>query len=137
MSILLPTFKNQPLFTSTIQIEEPSSSHDNNEDLIKPAKQFHFWSTLGIAYSFTSTPLAVGTYLSLTVGIGGSPFFIFAYLLSVCMNMCICLSLAELAAVMPHCGGPSPHPHHPTHFLKLEEKKTHKTSQVKSSGPPN
>lgn len=76
-------------------------------DPVRPEKPFKLWSTLGIAYSITSTPLAVGTYLSVAIGVGGSPIFVFAYILSVIMNMCVCLSLAELAAVMPHSGGQS------------------------------
>src|ERR1700753_879962 len=68
-------------------------------------KNFNVWSTLGISFSITSTPLAIGTYLSLVVGIGGSPGFFFAYILSVAFNLVVCLSLAELSSVFPHTSG--------------------------------
>ena len=74
-------------------------------DVIRPEKPFKLLSTLGIAYSITSTPLAIGTYLSVAIGVGGSPVFFFGFVLTVVMSLCICLSLAEMAAVLPHSGG--------------------------------
>ena len=72
---------------------------------VKLGKQFSLWSTLGISYSITSTPLAIGTYLSVEIGVGGSPVFFFGFLLVFVLNMCICFSLAEMAAVYPHSAG--------------------------------
>jgi hypothetical protein len=69
------------------------------------ARPFRLWSTLGMQFSVSSTPLSIGTYLSFVIGIGGSPVFFFGYLLSCVMGMCICLSLAEIAAVYPHASG--------------------------------
>jgi hypothetical protein len=68
-------------------------------------KSFHLWSALGISFSVTSVPLAIGTYLSVSVGVGGSPVYFFGYVVSVIFNLCICASLAELAAVFPHSSG--------------------------------
>ncbi|KAJ6001085.1 hypothetical protein N7481_001494 [Penicillium waksmanii] len=68
-------------------------------------KPFSLWSTLGISFSVTSTPLAVGTYLSVVIGVGGSPVFFYGYILAVCLDMCICASLAEMAAQYPHSSG--------------------------------
>lgn len=70
-----------------------------------PTLHFNLWSTLGIAYSLTSTPIAIGTYLSVIVGVGGSPVFFFGYLLSAIMDLVVCLSLAEMAAVLPNSSG--------------------------------
>ena len=75
---------------------------------VSPDKPFKLWSTLGIAYSITSTPLAIGTYLSVSVGVGGSPVSIFGYVMAAIFNMFVCLSLAEMAAIMPHSAGKSP-----------------------------
>jgi choline transport protein len=68
-------------------------------------KAFHLWSALGISYSVTSVPLSIGTYLSVSVGVGGSPVYFFGYIVAVVFNLCICASLAELAAVFPHSSG--------------------------------
>lgn len=83
----------------------PHASSDIGAGTTKASKPFSVWSTLGVAYSITSTPLAIGTYLSVAIGVGGSPVFVFAYLVSVIMSMCICVSLAEMAAIMPHSSG--------------------------------
>jgi hypothetical protein len=69
------------------------------------ARPFRLWSSLGMQFSVSSTPLAIGTYLSFVIGIGGSPVFFFGYLLASVMGFCICLSLAEIAAVLPHASG--------------------------------
>ena len=68
-------------------------------------KPFNIWSCLGLQYSLTSTPLAVGSYLSSIIGVGGSPAFIYGFIFSVACNLCICASLAEIAAVLPHTAG--------------------------------
>lgn len=66
---------------------------------------FNIWSTLGITFSVTATPIAIGTYLALAIGVGGSPVFVFAYILTSIMNMIVCLSMAELASAFPHSSG--------------------------------
>ncbi|KAF2815115.1 putative choline and nitrogen mustard permease [Mytilinidion resinicola] len=79
-------------------IHEVDSPHALNES-------FSLWSSLGLQYSLTSTPLAVGSYLASVIGVGGSPTFIFGYIFAVGCNLCVCLSLAEIAAVYPHSSG--------------------------------
>lgn len=68
-------------------------------------ESFNIWSALGLQYSLTSTPLAVGSYLASVIGVGGSPTFVFGYIFAVACNLCICVSLAEIAAVHPHTSG--------------------------------
>lgn len=75
----------------------------HNESELK--KDFHLWSTLGVQYSVTATPLAIGTYLSFVIGIGGSPVFFYGFIVCSIFNMCVCFSLAEIAAVYPHSSG--------------------------------
>ncbi|KAF2027270.1 putative choline and nitrogen mustard permease [Setomelanomma holmii] len=70
-----------------------------------PKESFNIWSSLGFQYSLTATPLAIGTYLASVIGVGGSPVFIYGYLLAVLCNLCVCVSLAEVAAVYPHTSG--------------------------------
>lgn len=78
---------------------------EGRDNALSTVKPFKLWSTLGIAYSITSTPLSIGTYLSVAIGVGGSPVFFYGYILTVLMNMTICVSLAEMAAILPHSGG--------------------------------
>lgn len=68
-------------------------------------KPFNLLSCLGLQYSLTSTPLAIGTYLAVSIGVGGSPVFVYGYILAVVLNLCVCASLCEVAAVYPHTAG--------------------------------
>ncbi|KAI0126180.1 putative choline and nitrogen mustard permease [Xylariales sp. AK1849] len=68
-------------------------------------ESFSFWSCLGLQYSTTSTALAVGSYLGSVIGVGGSPVFVYGYIFAVVLNLFICVSLAEIAAVYPHPSG--------------------------------
>lgn len=81
------------------------STHIVVEGSKELAKPFRLWSTLGMQFSVSSTPLSLGTYLSFVIGIGGSPVFFFGYLLACVMGLCVCTSLAEIAAVYPHASG--------------------------------
>ncbi|TVY44464.1 Choline transport protein [Lachnellula occidentalis] len=75
----------------------------NTKTVLK--ESFSIWSALGFQYSLTSTPLAIGAYLASVIGVGGSPVFIYGFLLAVGCNIVVCLSLAEIAAVYPHPSG--------------------------------
>lgn len=70
-------------------------------------KRFSFLSTIGINFSLTSTPLSIGSYLSVAIGVGGSPVFAYGYLVAVSLNLIVCASLAEIAATLPHSSGKS------------------------------
>lgn len=69
------------------------------------AQRFNIFSTLGMSFSITATPLGIGTYLSVVIGVGGSPVYFFAYIVAVSLNFLVCISLAEIAAVHPHASG--------------------------------
>lgn len=76
-------------------------------EVVSPAlaQRFSLFSTLGISYSITATPLSIGTYLSVVVGVGGSPVYFFGYIFAVLMNLTVCFSLAEIASIYPHSSG--------------------------------
>jgi hypothetical protein len=74
-------------------------------DVHAPKESFSLWSSLGLQYSLTATPLAIGSYLASVIGVGGSPVFIYGYVFAVLCNLCVCVSLAEIAAVYPHTSG--------------------------------
>lgn len=68
-------------------------------------KKITVWSALGVAYSATCAPIAILIFLSLTIGTGGSPVFIYSYIISTIMNMFVCISLAEMSSARPHSSG--------------------------------
>jgi choline transport protein len=69
------------------------------------SEHFNLWSTLGINYSTIGTPLSIGCYLAFNIGIGGSPVYIYGYIVSSLFQVVVCVSLAELAAAFPHSTG--------------------------------
>lgn len=66
---------------------------------------FSMWHTLGISFSITAAPISMGAYLSLAIGVGGSPVYFGAYIFAVGLNLFVCLSLAEMASAFPHSSG--------------------------------
>lgn len=68
-------------------------------------KRFNLYSVLGISFSITATPLGIGSYLAVVIGVGGSPVYLYGYIVAVALNLLVCLSLAEIAAVHPHASG--------------------------------
>ncbi|KAH7034674.1 amino acid/polyamine transporter I [Microdochium trichocladiopsis] len=67
--------------------------------------RFSVLAAIGIQYSISATPLAIGGYLTFILGVGGSPFFFYCFLVAVTGQMLVCLSLAEIASVYPHASG--------------------------------
>lgn len=88
--------------TESVQERSVSLSPDLNRQ-----KPFRLWSTLAIQSSISATPLAIGSYLSTVIGVGGSPVYFFGYILASVMSLLICASLSEIAAVFPHATGKS------------------------------
>ncbi|CDK24054.1 unnamed protein product [Kuraishia capsulata CBS 1993] len=65
-------------------------------------KNFSLLTVVGLVYSSFATPIALGTYLSLVVGVGGAPFFFYSYLMCGVFSLLTAYSMAELASVHPH-----------------------------------
>ena len=72
---------------------------------VKPKVHFNLLSCLGVNFSITATPVAIGTYLALSIGTGGPPFFFFDFLYAGFFQIILCLALAELASAIPHSSG--------------------------------
>jgi hypothetical protein len=70
---------------------------------LKP--RFSVIAAVGIQYSISATPLAVGAYLTFILGLGGSPYFFFGFIVAAVGQILLCVSLAEIAAVYPHASG--------------------------------
>lgn len=67
--------------------------------------RFNIWAAIGIQFSISATPLAVGVYITLVLGAGGSPYFFYAFLVAALGQMLICICMAEIASVFPHASG--------------------------------
>lgn len=66
---------------------------------------FNLWSTLGLVYSITATPIGIGSYLTFSLVLGGAPFYIYGYIFAVSLNIILCVALAEIASIYPHPSG--------------------------------
>ncbi|CDK25297.1 unnamed protein product [Kuraishia capsulata CBS 1993] len=65
-------------------------------------KNFDIWGIVGIVYSSIGTPITLGTYLSTVIGVGGAPFFFYAYLFAGVFCLLTAYSMSEMASVNPH-----------------------------------
>lgn len=68
----------------------------------KLEKRFNIWSTSALQFSLICSSLAIGTFLSTVIGVGGSPVLIYGFILAVTFDLLICYSLAEIASAYPH-----------------------------------
>ncbi|KAH0847574.1 hypothetical protein AYO21_01476 [Fonsecaea monophora] len=86
-------------------IEPTISVQEGTVELAELKERFNVWSTIGMAYALIATPLGIGSYLVFTLGVGGSPYFIYGYIFVAIMQLAVCSSLAEISAVFPHASG--------------------------------
>ncbi|CEO59605.1 hypothetical protein PMG11_04277 [Penicillium brasilianum] len=68
---------------------------------------FSLLSAIGIQYSVTGAPIAIGSYLSLTIGLGGSPAYFWGFVMTGFFQLTTCLAISELASAIPHSSGPA------------------------------
>lgn len=78
---------------------EQRSIYDSDTALVK---RFNLWNTVSFQFTLICSSIAIGTFLSTVVGVGGSPFLIYGYILAVGCDLIICFSMAELASAYPH-----------------------------------
>ncbi|KAL2071013.1 hypothetical protein VTL71DRAFT_14039 [Oculimacula yallundae] len=74
---------------------------------VAPKVHFNLWSAIGIQYSLTAAPIAIGFYLSLVIGLGGSAGYFWDFIMVAVFQMIVCLAVCELASAMPHSSGPA------------------------------
>ncbi|KAL4894125.1 amino acid/polyamine transporter I [Aspergillus ambiguus] len=74
---------------------------------VKPKVHFGLISAIGVQYSVTGAPIAIGTYLSLTIGLGGSAAYFWGYVMMGFFQLTTCLAMCELASAIPHSSGPA------------------------------
>jgi len=68
-------------------------------------KRFSVWAAVGIQWSTTAAPLAILSSLQLVIGVGGSPFYFWAFVVAAVFQFMVAMSLAELASSFPHTAG--------------------------------
>ncbi|KAG7411425.1 Choline transport protein [Fusarium oxysporum f. sp. rapae] len=90
-----------PNATTTMENKPNMGEYEVPE--LKP--RFSVLAAIGIQYSISAAPLAVGGYLAFILGLGGSPYFFYGFLVAAAGQTLICISLAEIAAVYPHVSG--------------------------------
>ncbi|KAK2743503.1 hypothetical protein FQN57_004800 [Myotisia sp. PD_48] len=88
---------------------KPSSEARSEIQDAEPAPKVHFsvLSCLGVNFSISATPLAIGSYLALSIGTGGPPFFFYEFIFAGIGQIILCVALAELASSFPHSLGPA------------------------------
>lgn len=74
-------------------------------EIVQPKVKFNLLAAVGVQYSVTAAPVAIGTYLSLIVGLGGSPTYFWGYILTGFFQFAVALAVSELASAMPHSSG--------------------------------
>ena len=74
-----------------------------------PKVHFKLWQTLGMNFSITEAPIAVGAYLALIIGLGGFPYYVWCYVFAGCFQLILALPIAELASAIPHSSGQHQH----------------------------
>jgi hypothetical protein len=75
--------------------------------ILQPKVHFRLWQTLGMNFSLTCTPMAVGSYLALIGGLGGFPYFVWCFVFAGSFQIVLGTTIAELASAMPHSSGQS------------------------------
>lgn len=88
---------------SCIGVADVEATHDTQDGRRKV--HFSLLAAIGVQYSVTCAPIAIGTYLSLAIGLGGSPAYFWGFFMVGFFQFAMCLVTAELASAMPHSSG--------------------------------
>ncbi|KAJ5205112.1 uncharacterized protein N7498_005991 [Penicillium cinerascens] len=67
------------LYTTFEMTAEHTQTDMPEEIEITPKKNFGLLTAMGVQYSVTGAPIAIGTYLSLAIGLGGSPAYFWGF----------------------------------------------------------
>jgi len=68
-------------------------------------ERFSVWSVIGLQFSCSAAPLAICSFTYLVVGVGGTSYFFWCYLVAVTGQLIMIASLAEISAIYPHASG--------------------------------
>ncbi|KAM5349035.1 hypothetical protein ACJ41O_008858 [Fusarium nematophilum] len=94
---------SQPSVNTDFVIVSPTD--EASEPIHLRRNRFSVLSAVGIHWSSTASPLAICSTLQLVIGVGGSPFYFWAFIVAAFFQFLVALSLAELASAYPHTSG--------------------------------
>ncbi|PYH90872.1 amino acid transporter [Aspergillus ellipticus CBS 707.79] len=77
---------------------DPSHQHEGEP---RPQESFQLWQLFGMMTAAQGTPIVIGSFLSLIVGVGGPPGYIWGGFTAGIFSILIMLSLAEICCVYP------------------------------------
>lgn len=86
-------------------VERTSTNESEEIGEVRSKVHFGLLSAIGVQYSVTGAPIAIGTYLSLTIGLGGSPAYFWGFVVMGFFQLTTCLAISELASAIPHSSG--------------------------------
>ncbi|KAB8221644.1 amino acid/polyamine transporter I [Aspergillus novoparasiticus] len=103
-----PAVDHSPYAHLTFQDMEGKPKHlittmeEGSIQIINSDATLHFWGALGMNFTITAAPISIGSFLALTIGLGGPPFFFYGFLFTGLGQLVLCLAAAEIASSMPH-----------------------------------
>ncbi|OAG35516.1 hypothetical protein AYO21_10324 [Fonsecaea monophora] len=68
-------------------------------------ERFSLWSVLGVQYTLGCAPLAIAGYMQFTLGVGGSPYFFWCFIVAAVGQGIVVMTFAELSSAYPHVAG--------------------------------
>ncbi|KAE8326050.1 amino acid permease-domain-containing protein [Aspergillus sergii] len=107
-----PAVDHSPYAHPSFQDMEGKPKHlittmeEGSIQIINSDAPLHFWGALGMNFTITAAPISIGSFLALTIGLGGPPFFFYGFLFTGLGQLVLCLAAAEIASSMPHPLGP-------------------------------
>lgn len=91
--------------SSRFSLDQVNTNQTVEVDTVSPKTHFNVLTAIGVQFSVTAAPLAIGSYLSLSIGLGGSPAYFWGFIMVGFFQTFVCLAVAELASAMPHSSG--------------------------------
>ena len=93
--------------TSDHCIEKAPTNESVGQGEVEPKTHFSLLSAIGVQYSLTCVPLAIGFYLSMIIGLGGSASYFWGFIVMGFFQLFVCLAVCGMASAIPHSAGSS------------------------------
>ncbi|PIG85088.1 choline transport protein [Aspergillus arachidicola] len=104
-----PAIDHSPYAHPSFQDMEGKPKHlittveEGSIQVINSDAPLHFWGALGMNFTITAAPISIGSFLALTIGLGGPPFFFYTGFLFIGLGQLVfCLAAAAIASSMLH-----------------------------------
>lgn len=99
------TSQEKPDIMAVETFKENVALESESISVAKPKVHFSLLSAIGVQYAPVGAPLAIGAYLSLAIGLGGSPAYFWGFIVMGVFQLPVCLAISELASALPHSSG--------------------------------